>query len=203
MKYSKKVNQFRNLSQRINEMLTEGTWQHLSNHERNRLSYKLQQLFNIVRNILAAKEVRRILAAAAALLCLTTTANAQVFAPPVYNALGITTSTEYTSPAFIDIDNDGDQDLFIFEYPGVVHFFENTGTPAVPSYGVPQSDPFGLSLDVNTLRIEFADLDNDGDFDLMGGEYYGDHSFYENTGTASMPSFVTQQINPFGLVAVN
>lgn len=203
MKYSKKVNQFRNLSRKINEMLAGGTWQELSSHERGHLKSKLQQLYNIARTILAAKEVRRILAAAAALLCISTSANAQVFAPPVYSVLGITTNAEYITPAFVDIDNDGDQDLFLYEYGGIVNFYQNTGTAALPVYGVPQSNPFGLALNGNTLRFEFADLDGDGDYDIMAGEYYGDHSFYENTGTSSMPSFAAQQVNPFGLVSVN
>lgn len=56
--------------------------------------------------------------------------------------------------------------------------------------------------------IEIADLDGDGDLDVLIGEYYsldeeyGTLKFYENIGTKEAPKFLVPQENPFGLDAI-
>ena len=90
-------------------------------------------------------------------------------------------------PAFADLDNDGDYDLMIGEGPsGVSYAYENTGSAsspiwtAKPSWNVPSVG--------SGAKPAFADLDNDGDYDLMIGEGPNGRTFgYENTGSASSP----------------
>ena len=63
----------------------------------------------------------------------------------------------------------------------------------------PVENPFGL---VSTYEIAIprtADLDDDGDLDLLVGEYYGAMLYFENTGSANNPAFTAPQVNPFGL----
>jgi hypothetical protein len=97
----------------------------------------------------------------------------------------------HSSPVFIDIDEDGDLDLFTGSGRspnGILYFFENTGTSTRPSYLLIDSVYFGIENDL-TITPSFGDLDEDGDYDLVIGEFLGRLSFYENTGTASSPEF--------------
>lgn len=93
-------------------------------------------------------------------------------------------------PTFADIDNDNDVDLFIGDYEGNVHFFENTS-----------SSPSSLNLTLNTFQLtddntdiidvgaaakpQLFDLDQDNDFDLVVGTNNGKIYYYENVGDAS------------------
>ena len=89
-------------------------------------------------------------------------------------------------PAFVDIDADGDYDLFVGEQYGISFAYENTGNATSPNWTAkPSWDLPDLEMG---SKPAFADLDNDGDYDVLIGEgptgaTYG----YENTGTASSP----------------
>jgi uncharacterized protein YuzB (UPF0349 family) len=95
-------------------------------------------------------------------------------------------------PAFADLDNDGDYDLLIGEGPsGVSYAYENTGNAssqiwtAKPNWNVPS---MGMGA-----KPAFADLDNDGDYDLLVGEGPFGRTFgYENTGSASSPNWTAK-----------
>jgi len=65
----------------------------------------------------------------------------------------------------------------------------------------PQENPFGLTELVPAGSTPaFADLDGDGDLDMMSGDgNYGSFWYFKNIGTASSPSFAAVQENPFGL----
>ncbi|MBL4651993.1 MAG: VCBS repeat-containing protein, partial [Flavobacteriales bacterium] len=73
------------------------------------------------------------------------------------------------------------------------------------NFGAPSTNPYGLSFFGNLLSsASMVDLDNDGDLDILCGEYNtGGSSFfyYENLGSASLPVFGAPQTNPFGLIS--
>ena len=91
-------------------------------------------------------------------------------------------------PALVDIDADDDYDLFIGEQFGVSFAYENTGSASSPNWTAKPS--WNLpDLDMGS-KPAFADLDNDGDYDMLIGEGPSGATYaYENTGSASSPNW--------------
>lgn len=105
-------------------------------------------------------------------------------------------------PTFADIDNDGDQDMYIGDNDGKIHFYENTagaGNPAV--WAAPMidiADAGGMVIDVGQYSAPLLkDMNRDGLFDLVIGCRLGTLYYYENTGTANLPKF-TYMTDNFG-----
>ena len=93
-----------------------------------------------------------------------------------------------SSPALVDIDADGDRDLFIGKDDGTLSFYRNVGTPAEAEFRA-ESERFN-SIDVGTFNAPcFADLDADGDFDLLIGNQDGTLHYYRNDGSPGNPAF--------------
>ena len=106
---------------------------------------------------------------------------------------------------FVDIDNDGDDDLFVGKADGRIAFFLNQGSFSAPLFELQtedfvvihegldeQNNPTLLKtvLDVGSNAApEFADIDNDGDFDLFIGSKDGHIFHYENRGNQLSPVF--------------
>lgn len=121
------------------------------------------------------------------------------FAAPVKNSFGLVSTIDFAIPVFVDIDGDGDMDLLVGESYGAMQYFQNTGSASSPQFAAPQKNPFGLVSTYYIATPAFADLDGDGDLDLLVGEYYGGMQYFKNTGSATNPQFETPQMNPFGL----
>ncbi len=85
----------------------------------------------------------------------------------------------YCRPAFADIDNDGDFDLFIGRSSGSVDFYENTGDRFNPVWTANNQLTSSIKVD-QFAHPGFADLDGDGRIDLIVGEYNGNFTFYKN-----------------------
>lgn|SRR5574343_33406 len=171
-----------------------------------RIKFKIKSLIHQLVGVFSKHQLRNVLGSAAVVIGLTSISNtvhAQNFAAPIQNAFNLTpTNTSYGGLALVDLDNDGDLDILQGQYYGVIDYFQNTGTATNPSYALPQTNPFGLDSSMYISLPAAADLDNDGDFDLLVGEAYGNLSYFENTGTATAPTFTAPITNPFGLVAV-
>jgi len=65
----------------------------------------------------------------------------------------------------------------------------------------PVNNPYGLSSNAFYRSAPaFADLDDDGDLDMMSSDGSdGTFLYYENTGSSTTPAFGAEQANPFGL----
>jgi len=129
----------------------------------------------------------------------TGTASAPAFAPPAVDVFGLEALASSVSPAFADIDGDGDLDAFVGEFYGSTFLFRNTGTAAAPSFASASTNPFGSAAVAEFPSPAFADLDGDGDLDALVGNKAGDALFFENTGTAAVPALAAPLTNPFGL----
>jgi len=143
----------------------------------------------------------------------TGTATAPAFGTAVLNPFGLSSSSYFQAPQLADIDNDGDVDFFSVTYNSTtysteIRYQENTGTSLAPNFGPIQTNPFGISLPAASIYVgyfSFADLDSDGDIDLMFGDgaYTAEFQYYQNTGSATAPAFAAPTSNPFGLVSTN
>jgi hypothetical protein len=97
-------------------------------------------------------------------------------------------------PSFADIDNDGDEDLFIgsLNNPiGTIHFLENIGSVTNPVFQYLDSSYFNITGDLSVIPT-LGDLDGDNDFDLLIGLFDGKIDFYRNDGTPESANFVLQ-----------
>ncbi len=105
------------------------------------------------------------------------------------------------NPEFVDIDADGDLDLFIGTYPyGNTLYFENIGNANKPVYTSPSINPFGLKTVGEFNSPTFVDIDSDGDFDAFLGNYPdGNTLYFENIGSSKNPIFANPITNAFGL----
>lgn len=109
----------------------------------------------------------------------------------------------YASIAHVDLDNDGDFDLLTNHYDGNFRYFENIGNSSTPVYGSPTLNPFSLADIGGYGLITVADLDNDGDTDILINQYGSGsrYKFLENIGSSSVPNFAAAVSDPFGLTS--
>ena len=81
---------------------------------------------------------------------------------------------------FADLDGDGDMDGIGGGYYGDFQYYENTGTANAPAFAAPVQNPFGLTTVYYSTLASFADLDGDGDLDILRGVMGGYYSDYAN-----------------------
>ncbi len=119
----------------------------------------------------------------------------EVSAFPVFDSVGqpyplaFLGGLDVPRPQFVDIDGDGDLDLFVQEYAHSLMYFENVGTRSVPRYEW-RSDKF-QGLDTGEW-FRFIDVDGDSLVDILSELPFSYIRFWKNVGTRSAPRFAAQ-----------
>ena len=107
------------------------------------------------------------------------------------NPLNAVSVGSYSSVAFVDIDGDGDHDVFVGADDGSTHFLENIGTGNSPVF----TEMTGATNPLNGVNVgarsapAFVDIDGDGDCDVFLGATDGTLHVYRNTGTPASSRF--------------
>jgi hypothetical protein len=94
----------------------------------------------------------------------------------------------WSTPAFADIDDDADLDLFIGDEAGTLTFVENTGTVTTPVWAAPIQSYANLALGSYSAPV-FVHMDLDNSIDMLVGLESGSLAYVHNTGTASNPAW--------------
>ncbi len=206
--FARKRRQVKFIAKQIRKGLlaTGGQW----TNKLKRLSVKMKNILTGTSQIISNRGLCKALGAAAILLGLASSnpTHAQFLGPQVTNPFNLTPIPAFVPSTFADLDGDGDTDMLVnlppeeYDQPSVFFYLENIGTPEVPNFAVAQVNPFGLGENTFAIIPRFADLDSDGDQDLMACDEYGFFYFYENTGSVVNPTFATPVFNPFNLTDV-
>ena len=102
---------------------------------------------------------------------------------------GVEGTTYWKDPTFTDIDRDGDYDLIYGTSDGTLYVYENTGTPTSPQF-VYNPSYFGVvRISGNASTVSLGDFDNDGDMDMISGDWLGRFQHFRNDGSPLRPSF--------------
>ena len=104
---------------------------------------------------------------------------------------------ERAVPTLADVDGDGDLDLVVGNDPlgllgSTLTLFENQGTAEAPLFRLTDPNWLNLTYDFGAYAPAFADLDGDGDLDLVVGGFNGRLALLRNTGSATAPAFTLE-----------
>lgn len=103
-----------------------------------------------------------------------------------FNSSGIP-SLSFSQPRFADLDADGDQDLILGSISALPNYFENVGSAKNPIFKK-VNEVLEVIEELDAELAVPADIDSDGDLDLITGGYTGLH-LYKNTGSPENPNF--------------
>ncbi len=101
------------------------------------------------------------------------------------------TGVENSAPTLGDIDDDGDLDLLIGEKQGQIILVGNEGTPEKAKWVLKDKTYFQIDAGSNSVPY-LADIDQDGDLDLLIGNYAGRVILYLNKGNKKEPLFAIE-----------
>lgn len=203
--YSSTFDKYIKFKTRLDKARQSGRFFTLSKRKQHSLLERLERLFEKLKSLQTQLRISGI-GAAIALALSAGSAEAQTIGPYEYNPAENPLPPPYrfttAKPAAVDIDNDGDLDVFVGDKYGNIHFFRNVGDENTVKRFALEPDQTNPLLGVgigNRLAPAFMDVDGDGDFDVLIGNRSGYTYFFRNVGSRTNPVFEEQtgSSNPF------
>jgi hypothetical protein len=116
----------------------------------------------------------------------TGTPQVATWAAPISNYANVNVGG-WSAPTFADLDGDGDKDMLVGSEAGILRYLRRDGPPGSPVWADLGNIP-GINVGSHATPA-FADLDADGDLDLLcgNGSNAGNIYFYRNTGSQYLP----------------
>lgn len=102
------------------------------------------------------------------------------------------------APAFGDIDADGDMDLLLGMQNGRIRYYRNEGNNSFREISRTYANIFVGTYSAPAL----ADIDGDGDLDLLVGDASGMLTLYRNVGSPQVPDF-SKESDQYAGISVN
>ena len=90
------------------------------------------------------------------------------------------------SPAFVDMNNDGLNDLMVADSYGFLWLYLNSGEPGAPKF---TTGKFFHTFLGHGVKIHVCDYNQNGRFDVLASGLHGDIAIVENLGTPQDPKF--------------
>ena len=97
----------------------------------------------------------------------------------------------HAAPALVDIDGDGDLDLFVGAADGKLAFFRNVGTPVLPTFELVTATFISGQFGEQVVPF-FADIDRDRAPDLFIGNFRGEVHLLANQGSKKRAVFCVE-----------
>lgn len=203
--YTSASGKYLKLKKRLEKARHSGRFYTFSKRKQHSLVNRLNRLWERLKSLQTQLRLSGI-GAAIALAMASAPAEAQNTTGPfsredIKNPLPPPARIAIPKPTTVDIDHDGDLDVFVGDKYGNIKFFRNVAGKDVVRRLVEDEDnnPLGFIDLTDIVSPAFMDVDSDGDFDLLAGTLTGYTYFFRNTGTNSTPQFVEQSgsSNPF------
>ena len=97
------------------------------------------------------------------------------------------------APTLGDLDDDGDADLLVGSFSGLIAYYENVGSPTSADFQLQTLDYLGQDVGSASTPV-LQDLDADADLDLVVGESSGSINYFQNTGSPAAPVFASDPV---------
>lgn len=205
--YSSASGKYLKFKERFDKAVHSGRFYKLNSRKRATLVSRLKRLYERLKSLQTQLRIAGASTAFALTLSISNPVQAQSSVGPLErnddtNPLPPPYFIEHPRLAVVDIDNDGDLDIFAGTANGDIEFFRNTGGPSnVKRFSkiTDSSNPLGAVNKGPHAAPAFMDVDGDLDFDMLLGTDDGNTYFFRNTGSRTNPTFTEQTgvSNPF------
>ncbi|MEM6263862.1 MAG: T9SS type A sorting domain-containing protein [Bacteroidota bacterium] len=194
------------LHARLERKLQNKSFYQLISQKQHQLVGKLKRCYAQLNKVGISLKHTAVAGSMALALVMGNTSHAQTFVEQtgMANPLSAVDLGDFNRTSFVDIDGDGDLDMFTEDenamYIYSIRYFQNTGTSTSPTFAeqTGMNNPFnGVTQADYAFTHAFVDIDGDGDMDVFVNEYDGNTyeysiKYYQNTGSAMSPTFAKQ-----------
>ena len=196
--YNRLQKQYEKLNQRIQKAMQTGRFYAYTQFKQQQLLSRLKRCSFQLKHLGAGVAVVAALGMATPVVGQTVDFQQQTGTNNPFNGF---TAVQIEGSLLVDIDTDGDLDLFILRDVGGgtlgTDFYENTGTDVAPNFLLQAAANNPLNNFTDKSIFAFVDIDGDGDQDLFTSRdpvnyQVEELNYYENTAMSGMAQFTLQ-----------